>query len=830
VGFAPSATGPDDIPYDGGERGVIGPGSTLNDRFLLQGELGRGGMGAVYAATDQVLQRGVAIKLLRDQKAGEELSRRLRLEAQIAARLLHDNVVRIYDFGQAEGASFLVMEQVDGVSYVKRWRKLTPAERLTVLAGVAEALDYAHHQGVIHRDVKPGNVLLTAADVPKLSDFGLSLLAEQDDSGGVVRGTPLYMSPEQVRGKKLTYKTDLYSLGVMIHESLAGAPPFMGTPASVMAQHANSPPPPIPPGYSRELERLIASLLAKRPEERPAGGSAVAAVLRAEAARLQGDAAPVGVAAAAEAEEVEPALDISALAELGEGRKAVTATSGASRRATAAARPAPPAVEAADLATSPLVRRMLRAVLAEPVLLGAEERYLYGYYAAYLLVGSRRKSFRARKKLERLNADRARLVLGLTYALGAADSQTAVAEAARLFDEGVEVRPALNPAILAKFLSWRETPARRRSLRQFRKAIQEASPYVRERLTDDRGAINVGLIPRSLDDLRGLAPRREVGDELVERWNRLADAWREHPEVRDAVLRYAGGAAYRDPAAVAMWPEVVYPLVEIARWQRARAGAFRRGLRFLTSRVLRIPDPAERLHRMLKRHLADRVVEQLDRSALQLERALADAEPDEPAADDQETSGAERMVVAADPARVGAIVDDVDRRDDGQVSLVDVDPIRIFQSELHELWKEGVAALREGGGRAPADSRRRHLPLGPYRLAVVPSIRGASAGQVVAQGMPGKQIEMLTPSLRSAGFRDRALLAAWVYADGSLLLAHVDPRNSESYVLWDAARNRHSTYADPAVVERDLEAAGMEVPESLGRALRRGFKPQGERR
>ena len=200
---------------------MIGIGTTLNQRFLLERELGRGGMGAVYSATDQVLQRSVAIKLLKEQ-SGEEVGKRLRLEAQIAARLLHDNVVRIYDFGQAEWTWYLVMEQVDGTSYVKRWRVLTLAERLRILAQVADALDYAHHQGVIHRDIKPGNVLLTATDVPKLSDFGLSLMAEQADEAGSIRGTPHYMSPEQSKGKRLDFRTDLYSLGVMLYESATG--------------------------------------------------------------------------------------------------------------------------------------------------------------------------------------------------------------------------------------------------------------------------------------------------------------------------------------------------------------------------------------------------------------------------------------------------------------------------------------------------------------------------------------------------------------------------------------------------------------------------------
>ena len=162
---------------------MIDIGTLLNERFRLEKELGRGGMGAVYSATDETLQRKVAIKLLKEQ-SGEEVGKKLRLEAQIAARLLHDYVVRIYDFGQADATYFLVMEEVTGTSYSKRWRHLALADRLRVLAQVAEALDYAHHQGVIHRDVKPANVLVTTSDMPKLSDFGLSMIAEHGDQTG----------------------------------------------------------------------------------------------------------------------------------------------------------------------------------------------------------------------------------------------------------------------------------------------------------------------------------------------------------------------------------------------------------------------------------------------------------------------------------------------------------------------------------------------------------------------------------------------------------------------------------------------------------------------
>ena len=166
---------------------------------------------------------------------------------------------------------------MNGTSYSKRWRHLAAGRAADVLAQVAEALDYAHHQGVVHRDVKPANVLVTSSDVPKLSDFGLSMLAaEQGDKSGVVRGTPHYMSPEQTRGGRLDYRTDLYSLGVMIYESATGSVPFTGTSVSIMTQHYSAVPDPPRarnPAISEELEALILSLLAKRPADRPGSGS-----------------------------------------------------------------------------------------------------------------------------------------------------------------------------------------------------------------------------------------------------------------------------------------------------------------------------------------------------------------------------------------------------------------------------------------------------------------------------------------------------------------------------------------------------------------------------
>src|SRR5262249_55959097 len=148
----------------------------------------------------------------------------------------------------------------------RRWRALPMAERLRIVAEVAEALDYAHRQGVIHRDVKPANVLLTSAAAAKLSDFGLSMLAEVGDDSGMIRGTPNYMSPEQCRARRLDHRTDLYSLGVVLYECVTGSTPFQGQPMSVIAQHASATPQPPRsrnPDVTPGLEALILSLLAK---------------------------------------------------------------------------------------------------------------------------------------------------------------------------------------------------------------------------------------------------------------------------------------------------------------------------------------------------------------------------------------------------------------------------------------------------------------------------------------------------------------------------------------------------------------------------------------
>ena len=535
-------------------------------------------------------------------------------------------------------------------------------DRLRILALVAEALDYAHHQGVVHRDIKPGNVLLTAADSPKLSDFGLSILVEQGDESGVIRGTPLYMSPEQTRGGKLDFRSDLYSLGVMIYESAAGVAPFTGPSTTVMAQHASATPNPPRarnPYISEDLEALILSLMAKRPDDRPRSGSAVAESLRQEVDRLlrerqAGTTAASGMTATQEsADGRAPSVAASterrtpsgsdAVAVNGSGagsgqggsvatpmgapdmtmasalaRQPATAAS-PSPRAAAPARPSFPGLAATGgitvMVRSPLVRKMLETVLADPILLSPEERYLTGHYLAYLLSGSRRRGLLLRRPMEPRNADRARLLLGMTYAILAGSTEEAIRDAAALLDQRIDVRAALSPVVVAKYLAARTNSARRRVFRQTRKAIGQASPYAQKRMIDPKGVLNPGLMPQRLDDLHHIAPpRTDVDDVLVERWNRVAEVWRMEPNFRAAVLRYATSGAHRDPASTALWPEVVYPLIERARWHRRVRSRTEAVWDYLCARVLHVPDAGVVLDRAMHRSVPAPLVAHLDDS------------------------------------------------------------------------------------------------------------------------------------------------------------------------------------------------------------------------
>jgi serine/threonine protein kinase len=860
------------------EPTVIDIGTTLNQRFLLEKELGRGGMGAVYSATDQLLERKVAIKVLKEQ-SGEEVGKKLRLEAQIAARLLHENVVRIYDLGQAEAAYFLVMEQVNGTSYSKRWKHLPLAERLQILAQVAEALDYAHHQGVVHRDVKPANVLLNESDVPKLSDFGLSMVAEKGDHSGVVRGTPHYMSPEQTRGTRLDYRTDLYSLGVMIYESATGGVPFAGTSVSIMSQHYSVEPerPRVRSAeVSQELEALILSLLSKRPGDRPGSGSMVAAALREEIERIRErgrSGVPVarpGADAGAsmsrtvgmtEGPPTEPARGDRSRSTNGPSAEKVAisqvvpspagsstevgpsiesaATKVSSRASTKGSGHAvvvtrPGATVAGTggmiaLVRSPLVRRMLEQVLAEPVLLTPDERYLHGHYLAYLLSGSRRRGLFLRRPLDPRNADRGRLLLGMTFAVNAEGNPDAIRDAAAILDQRIEVRPVLSPIVVAKYLACRESPAKRKLFRQTRKAIADASTYAQKHLIDAKGVLNPGLMPQRLDDLILIAPARtEVDDVLVERWNRVADVWRNDIAFRTAVLRYATKSAHRDPASTGLWPEVVYPLIERARWHRRMRNRTETIWDYLSGRLLHVPDAGIVLDRALVRSVPAPLVASLDDSLdLMVEnpRLDDDADPFAPAADE-----ADRLTATLTSSQVSLVdlaAEPVDAdKDKGVLRLADSEPLRFSQAQLHELWKEALNALQSQAHARPGTkpSGHRPVPIGPYQLAVIPSIRGRAAGQIAIQGMRNKQIELTTPTVRTKGSGSKMLVAIWVYCDNSLVIVHLDFQGVEHYVLWHAPRGHQLNFDGPTDLNHELYTLGLELPAQLDRVLSRSFK------
>lgn len=790
-------------------------GSTLNQRFRVDAELGKGGMGAVYQASDLLLGRVVAIKVL-NELGGAEALRKIRLEAQVLARLLHDHIVRLYDFGQSDGLYYLVMEKVDGPSFQGRWKRIDLARRLEVVAEVADALDYAHRQGIIHRDVKPANVLMTADDQAKLSDFGLSLLAEQASETNHTKGTPHYMSPEQAQGKKLDNRTDLYALGVILYECATGSPPFQGAPLAVLSQQVHvqpDPPRSRNPEISEALELLILTLMAKAVDDRPASGSIVAAALRdlvARGAHLRDGAAQTS----------PPAYTLPGSA----GRRPVTVDHPApTSRVTAAGTLSPP--PGGDLA-----RRLLDRVLASPVELTPSDRYLCGHYLAYLLGGSRRRGFLLRRPLDPLNADRARLLLAMTAMVRAGARDEAVAEAAELLESRFDVRPMLSPMLVVKYLACRSNPNRRRAFRQARQRLLEASPHAQEAMVDARGVLNPGLMPQVISDLQRIAPTRtEVDDELVARWNRVTETWRDDATFRNVVLRYATTRAAEDPASIDLWPEVVYPLIERAHWQRRlRSG----GEAFwdTISKNLGLPDPGIRLDRAIQRKVNRQDLGELDASLESFEETPVLPGDANPALvlDDEAASGPSPVVSASwkfSPRSFEDIPNEVDAAgsDKAVVRLVGPDPIRLNHGELRELHREAIQALQNRS----ATTTLKSVPIGPYRLVVVASVRGRSAATVAIQGMKNqKQIELMVPPFIGATPASRPIVAVWPYQDQSLAISYLDFQGNERFILWQAPEARQTNHESAAALNSAAYQNGLEAPDQLDRALTKKFRPR----
>jgi serine/threonine protein kinase len=261
--------------------------TVLDDRYDVVRPLGSGGMGEVYLARDRVLGRDVALKVLRKQYAGDdEFAERFKREAMSAASLSHPNIVQVYDRGETEeGASYIAMEYVPGGTlkeWISREGPLEAADAAGIGAQVAEALGAAHDRGMVHRDIKPQNVLLAARGGAKVADFGIARAGSSATISrtGSVMGTAGYMSPEQALGKPATPKSDLYSLGVVLYEALTGELPYTAdNPIAVSMKHVNEPlQPPIElnPRIPRGMNALVTKLLAKDPENRYADAEELA--------------------------------------------------------------------------------------------------------------------------------------------------------------------------------------------------------------------------------------------------------------------------------------------------------------------------------------------------------------------------------------------------------------------------------------------------------------------------------------------------------------------------------------------------------------------------
>ncbi len=266
----------------------LSPGTLFHGRYVIQGPLGRGGMGMVYRANDRTLDEDVAIKVLRPEFAEDpKMAERFKSEIKLARRIRHRNVCAIHDFGEDHGVLYISMELIDGVDLkhvLKRRGALPPQEAYDLAIQLAEGLEAVHASGVIHRDLKTPNIMVDGGGVARLMDFGI---AKRQEGGGAstatghVLGTPEYMSPEQAQGKRLDARSDVYALGIVIYEIFTGDVPFRGeTPISTILKHLQDQPLLDRSKLPSTLRPLLAKALAKEPDGRYASARAVADALR----------------------------------------------------------------------------------------------------------------------------------------------------------------------------------------------------------------------------------------------------------------------------------------------------------------------------------------------------------------------------------------------------------------------------------------------------------------------------------------------------------------------------------------------------------------------
>ncbi|HYX59556.1 MAG TPA: protein kinase [Streptosporangiaceae bacterium] len=251
-------------------------GTVLGGRYVLDDQIGYGGYGEVWRATDTVLTRPVAVKLLHPRYAQRsEALARFRAEARHAGGVSHENIAQVFDYGEpADGQPpYLVMELVDGPSLetVLTGGPLDDRRTMDIVAQAAAGLQAAHAAGMIHRDIKPGNLLLAPGGTVKITDFGIAhtIGSAPLTASGELIGTPGYLAPERAMGEPATPASDLYSLGMLAYECLAATPPFRGTPLEVALAHRDRPLPPLPPSVAVGVATLVMRLAAKDPAHRP---------------------------------------------------------------------------------------------------------------------------------------------------------------------------------------------------------------------------------------------------------------------------------------------------------------------------------------------------------------------------------------------------------------------------------------------------------------------------------------------------------------------------------------------------------------------------------
>ena len=260
----------------------------LAGRYRLTDRIAAGGMGEVWRGEDVLLNRAVAVKLLPTGRAGDEsFLARFRAEARYAASLSHPGIARVYDYGESAefGGAYLIMELVKGEplsAILARAGRLSPDPTLDIIGQAARALDAAHQAGIVHRDIKPGNLLVAGGGTTKITDFGIATAVRAAQAShltetGMVMGTAMYVSPEQATGAPVDASSDIYSLGVVAYECLAGHVPFMASePLAIAYAHKHAPVPALPPDVPQPVADLVYDMLAKTPAGRPASARVVA--------------------------------------------------------------------------------------------------------------------------------------------------------------------------------------------------------------------------------------------------------------------------------------------------------------------------------------------------------------------------------------------------------------------------------------------------------------------------------------------------------------------------------------------------------------------------